>query len=393
MSLYRPKNSPYYHYDFQMKGVRYHGSTHCAAKRDAERFERDLRTEIASGKREKPSITLDEGAGLYWGDKGQFDKAAKTTEYQLGNLIRLIGGRMPIHEIDDLTLSRFVAVRRSERVKNRGAKKPRGKGAKSLPPPPPVSSATVNREVELLKRVIRFLSARYRVGEIEWTKHKLRESEERVREASEEEEAALFKTLRESDNDLADLVEFALLSGARKNALVTLIWSKVDFKRGTASVYTKGGVWHTFPLTQRMLEILANRPRAGAHVFTYVCKRASPRRGDRVGRLKGERYPYSAQGWDRQWRRALADSGIKDFRFHDLRHTTATRLVRDSGNLKAAQKLLGHTRIETTARYAHVTDADLLATMENAQQSRNSPEVIDTSVSENGGKPRLRRVK
>jgi hypothetical protein len=62
-------------------------------KRDAERYERDLRTEIASGRREKPTITLDDGAGLYWDDKGQFEANGATTEYQLGNLVRLIGGR------------------------------------------------------------------------------------------------------------------------------------------------------------------------------------------------------------------------------------------------------------------------------------------------------------
>lgn len=55
----------------------------------------------------------------------------------------------------------------------------------------------------------------------------------------------------------------------------------------------------TFPLTQRMREIIANRPKVGLYVFTYVCKHASPARDDRPGRLKVERYPYSKQGWDR----------------------------------------------------------------------------------------------
>jgi hypothetical protein len=63
VTIYRPKGKPFYHYDFQMKGIRYHGSTHCVSKRDAERYERDLRTEIASGRREKPTITLDLGQG------------------------------------------------------------------------------------------------------------------------------------------------------------------------------------------------------------------------------------------------------------------------------------------------------------------------------------------
>lgn len=53
-------------------------------------------------------------------------------------------------------------------------------------------------------------------------------------------------------------------------------------------------------------------------------------------------------------------TGITDFRFHDTRHTAATRITRATGNLKVAQKLLGHTEIGTTARYAHVQHEDVL---------------------------------
>ncbi|MBY0393536.1 MAG: tyrosine-type recombinase/integrase, partial [Novosphingobium sp.] len=67
------------------------------------------------------------------------------------------------------------------------------------------------------------------------------------------------------------------------------------------------------------------------------------------------------------------EAGITDFRFHDLRHTAGSRITR-AGGLRTAQKVLGHTRIETTARYAHVTEADMLSAMEAADQSRNSPE-------------------
>ncbi len=230
-----------------------------------------------------------------------------------------------------------------------------------------------------------------RLGATRLGYRRLREESERVREASPDEEARLLDVLRERNPDLGDLVEFAMLSGARKNALVTLTWSKVCLKEGTAEVFTKGGVWHKFPLTQRMREILANRPKAGPFVFTYVCERPSPARDDTPRRLKGERYPFSKQGWDRKWRRALQEAGVENFRFHDLRHTAGTRITRAS-NLKVAQKLLGHTRIETTARYAHVTDDDLLSAMENVEQSRNSPEQASGMTGENRRKPRLRRV-
>ncbi|MDG2571043.1 tyrosine-type recombinase/integrase, partial [Vibrio parahaemolyticus] len=71
-------------------------------------------------------------------------------------------------------------------------------------------------------------------------------------------------------------------------------------------------------------------------------------------------------------RRALAkeETGVTDFRFHDNRHTAATRLLRSSGNLKLVQKLLRHEDIATTTKYAHVTDEDLRLAMETAAESQ-----------------------
>lgn len=375
MTVYRPKNSPYYHYDFQVKGQRYYGSTHCAAKRDAERYERDRRTEAATGKKDKPSISLDQAAGIFWHDKGQFDKAAKTTEYQIANLSRIIGASKTFHEIDDLAISNFMATRRGETAKNR----------KTL-----VSNSTVNREVEVLRRVSVHIRGSYQVCEIEWGKHRLKEPQERVRFAVQDEEAAMLEHALAEDIDLAELIEFAILSGARKNSVVTLLWSKVDLAAQTAEVRAKGGVWHKFPLSTRMIEILANRPKVGPFVFTYLCQRHRKERVDKLGRKhaarrKGERYPFSKQGWDRKWRRILKNAEIEDFRFHDLRHTAGTRITRAS-NLKVAQKLLGHTRIETTARYAHVEDDDIRRALENVEQSRNSPEVSGPGVAKTRGK-------
>ena len=78
-------------------------------------------------------------------------------------------------------------------------------------------------------------------------------------------------------------------------------------------------------------------------------------------RRSGERYPFTKSGWRKQWSRALKAAGIEDFRFHDLRHTAATRTLRASGNMKAVQKMLGHSDITTTARYAHVMVDDVRA--------------------------------
>jgi hypothetical protein len=56
------------------------------------------------------------------------------------------------------------------------------------------------------------------------------------------------------------VVEFAMLSGQRRTAVIELLRERVDVEGRRASVFTKGQVWHTFPFTERMLEIVAARP-------------------------------------------------------------------------------------------------------------------------------------
>lgn len=88
---------------------------------------------------------------------------------------------------------------------------------------------------------------------------------------------------------------------------------------------------------------------------------------------KGERYPISKDGWRKVWGAALDDGQVEDFRFHDLRHTRGTRILRQTGNLAAAQKALAHKNIKTTLRYAHAFDDDVRRALE-ASESRTIPD-------------------
>jgi integrase len=60
---------------------------------------------------------------------------------------------------------------------------------------------------------------------------------------------------------------------------------------------------------------------------------------------------------------ATLDAGVQDFRFHDLRHTLGTRMLRKTQNPKLVQQLMGHKDIEATMRYAHVLMDDMAAAM------------------------------
>jgi integrase len=64
--------------------------------------------------------------------------------------------------------------------------------------------------------------------------------------------------------------------------------------------------------------------------------------------------------------RALKRAGIRDFSFHDLRHTAATRVLRATGNLNIVKRMLRHENIRTTVKYAHSQHDDVLEGMEAA---------------------------
>lgn len=348
MSVYKPAKSPRFHFDFQWKGQRYHGPTGCTTRRDAERFEADFRRKVALGEQAKPTITVEAACNTWQQMVGDHKKSAKNTLYQLGYLIAGLGGQTMLHGLTFKEVQDYAARRRSM-----------------------VSDPSVNREIQLLRRVVNWTRPRgYEMPEIEW-RQLLTKERPRIRELSDDEEAALFDAL---PDNLKPIVEFAILAGQRKSEIVKLRWSDVDLIRGQASSTVKGGEPHRYPLSPRMIAIIKAQPKVCPQVFTYVCERPAPPRKDRPARVKGERYPFSKDGWARHWRRALTAAGVEDYRFHDNRHTAASRNLRATGNLKAVGKLLGHKNVETTSRYAHVLDEDVRA-MLLATESRIIPEL------------------
>ena len=193
MSIYKPKGSPYFHYDFRWQGRRIYGSSGQTSKTAARKVEAVKRRELAEGDTLR-QVTLDEAAGIYWTDKAMRQASAKTTEYQTANLIAGLGKDVPLGELKASAIATYAARRRAK-----------------------VSDSSVNREIEILRRVINYATARLdaAVPRINWRTLKYREPQERVRELSGDEEARLFAALRP---DLHDFVRFALFAAPARPA-------------------------------------------------------------------------------------------------------------------------------------------------------------------------------
>jgi integrase len=363
MSVYRHKESPFYHFDFQVKGDRFHGSTGCTSKREAEAFERTERDRAKQQAKLAPSAVstkLDDVAGRYWSEIGQHHVGADTTWRDIERLIGYFGSTKMLTEITDDDVARMVAWRRGQRVTRHG------KGLKNAATAPLIAPATVNRSTtEMLKKLFTRAKAwgiRFE-HEPNWKQHWLKEPQERVRELHADEADQLDGATRD---DYRPIMEFTGASGLRMNECL-LRWSEVNWSARKIEKQGKGGKRVTVPITDAIREILW--PLRGHHdemVFTYVAVRTRKPQG----LVRGARYPITYNGLKSTWKRLRADAAVTDFRFHDYRHDFATKLLRDAGNLKLVQKALNHADIKTTTKYAHVLDEEVATALDRVQKSR-----------------------
>ncbi|EDL48035.1 site-specific integrase [Erythrobacter sp. SD-21] len=237
-----------------------------------------------------------------------------------------------------------------------------------------VKDTTVIRDLAHLRAAIRYASkCNFSAPQIDWSAAiKNKAEKHRTRTLSDAEQVKLFAAIEKLHPDLDGPVRFAILSAARKTAVFNLTWDDVDFEENVAFIHLKGEgdrpIVHEIPLTKAMVELLQAQPKVENcnRVFTYKCRKSSRATNHR----KGERYPWTQHGIYKPWNAVVKEAGLRDFRFHDLQHTGATRLVRAVPNLELARQLLGHADIKTTQKYANTNWEDVRAAMELVSEPR-----------------------
>ncbi len=219
--------------------------------------------------------------------------------------------------------------------------------------------SSINRELSCLRHVFKKAVAWEMLGTSPFDMGEsllLKENNQRLRFLTEEE---IPRLLEACPTHLRRIVECALHTGMRRGEILSLRWSQVR----NGFIYlekTKTNEARQIPINDRLAELFKEmrkeRNFGQDHVFVY-------RRGE--DKLKGEKpvrkrlavlpAPEAVSSIRTAFISALERAGIRDFRFHDLRHTFASHLVMQGASIKEVQELLGHKTLAMTTRYAHLS--------------------------------------
>ena len=136
----------------------------------------------------------------------------------------------------------------------------------------------------------------------------------------------------------AAAIRLLMLTGCRCGEVLTLRWKDVALERNEIRLRDSKTGPRVVPLSPAATRVLAGIPRPLGNPWVIA------------GREPGARQTHIADYWYRVRERA----GLDDVRLHDLRHSFASRALALGEDLTMIGKLLGHRKIQTTARYAHL---------------------------------------
>lgn len=194
------------------------------------------------------------------------------------------------------------------------------------------------------------------------------ENNQRERFLTEEEAKRLFEALETSSSKMLKwIVSMLLLSGARRNEVLSATWGQFDFEnRVWVITKNKNKKKRRFvPLSDGILNLLDQVPRIEGCEYVFPNMETK------------QPYKHIFYAWDVVRKRA----DMPELRMHDLRHSFASFLVNGGRSLYEVQKILGHTQIKTTQRYAHLSPDTLLdaanMAMRHVPIAQNMPEAAN----------------
>ena len=320
------KNNRYY-CRFQINGERYfRACRNCNTLNEARLFEADLIKKIndkqCGVEIHNKRITLDELMKYFLNYSFLNKKSYEQDMYRSRVILQYFGHSRYIDTIKALDIEQFKGFLVSNIC----------------------SKTTANRYLEILSKMFNMAIDNEWLSKNPIKKNtKFRIKNYTVRYLTEEEEKRLFKYLT---GDLKNIVIIALSTGLRKSNILNLKWENINLEFKTIEITENKSNKH---LKIFMNNKLCNLFKSLPHVSEYVFIN------------KYTKKPYVKL---RSWKTALKKAGIENFRFHDLRHTVCTRLIKQGVPLPTVQQIMGHSSIQTTMRYNHIESLDMKNAME-----------------------------
>ena len=142
----------------------------------------------------------------------------------------------------------------------------------------------------------------------------------------------------------AAAIRLLMLTGCRRSEILRLRWDEVDLERRELRLRDSKTGPRTVPLSPSAARVLADRPRVPGTPWVIP------------GGIAG-RHLTTLDG---PWSRVRSRAGLDDVRLHDLRHSFASRALALGESLPVIGKLLGHTEVQTTARYSHLAEDSVM---------------------------------
>lgn len=140
-----------------------------------------------------------------------------------------------------------------------------------------------------------------------------------------------------------NLVAFAICTGMRRGEILRVSWQDIDLLNGIIHIYeSKSGNKREVPIMSSLKQILLTM---------------NPQKS-------GVLFPFTETMVEYDYKRALKKSNITGIRFHDLRHTFASHFMMNGGSLTDLQRILGHSDLKLTQRYAHLSPTYLRKSIE-----------------------------
>jgi integrase len=333
--------------EFSLRGNYVHESIPGArTQAQAERAESKRREEIYEGKYDPGKKLFSEFVDEIFLPWSTANKRSHREDEQRSVTLKDFFGENHLRDIKPMMIEKFKRERLATPTKHDKEDRPR-----------PRTPASVNRDLACLSKILSMAFDNALIDSNPMRRVRLlKESGSRERFITAEEEVKLFAKLTGRRDHIRSVVTVALNTGMRRGEILDLQWEHVNFIARTIFIArSKTGKTRIIPMNDIVFaELKALKQDAGTRDFVFSVSKT----GVNIDSIKTG------------WRNACAAAGLVDLRFHDTRHTFATRLRANGVHEWDIRDLLGHTTTRMTSVYTHQTPANLRQAVTTLGQSK-----------------------